>query len=52
MGASSEYELISRAVEFALGSAEATEADVAGHLETSGSTTFVNALRMLTMHVP
>ncbi len=50
MGASTEYELISRAVDYALGYAEATEADVNEQLENSGSTVLVNAVRTLTMH--
>lgn len=49
MGAASEHELISRAAELALNHAAEVETEVHEGFQTSGSTSLVNAARMLTM---
>ena len=49
MGAASEYDLISRAVEFTLRQAQALEDGVVERLQTEAGTPLVNTLRMLTM---
>ena len=49
MGAASEYDLISRAAEFALGHAATVENEIVEWLQTHADTPSVNALRMLTM---
>jgi hypothetical protein len=49
MGASSEFKLISSAVEFTLGHAQEVEANIFDALETSSAVRYINVLRMLTM---
>lgn len=49
MGAASEYELISRAVEFTLQHAQQAEDQIVERLQVEAGTPLVNALRTLTM---
>lgn len=49
MGATSEYQLISDAVEFTLSHAQKIENQIVEALQTSAATGYVNVLRMLTM---